>query len=137
MKLGSVSHGSGRIVVATLSGSAAEAAGLRIGDVVLAVDGTPAAKLGGGSLKGYLRGPVGSAVDLEVHRVTSVCPATLGITVQLCPHGLLYRLQWCTEGIRERGTSCWIILGPSSAATTQDNLQSCFHTCNESGDWRR
>lgn len=74
MKLGNVSHGSGRVVAATLSGSAAEAAGLRIGDVVLSVDGTPASRLGTDSMKSYLRGPEGSAVDLEVHRAASVRP---------------------------------------------------------------
>eukprot|EP00892_Ulva_mutabilis_P000051 jgi/Ulvmu1/10046/UM059_0096.1 len=71
MKLGDVSRGTGRVVAATLSGSAAEAAGLRIGDVVLSVDGTPAARLAVNSVKSYLRGPEGSAVDLEVHRAAS------------------------------------------------------------------
>ena len=73
LKLGPLAEDSGRVVAATLSGSAAEAAGLRIGDVVISVDGTPAAHLGADSLKGYLRGPIGSAVDLEVHRAASVC----------------------------------------------------------------
>lgn len=104
MKLGSVSHGSGRIVAATLSGSAAEAAGLHIGDVVLAVDGTPAAKLSGDSLKGYLRGPVGSAVDLEVHRAASVRPTALAVTVPQFPTCLPHRRLWCMEGIWRRGT---------------------------------
>lgn len=81
MKLGAVSHGSGRVVAATLSGSAAEAAGLRIGDVVLTVDGTAAERLGADTIKSYLRGPVGSAVDLEIHRAASVRYAPAGVSV--------------------------------------------------------
>jgi predicted metalloprotease with PDZ domain len=74
MRMGDVVIGGGRAVVATMSGSAAEAAGLHIGDVVLSVDGIPAAALDAPALRRHMRGPVGSSVDLVVHRADAVRP---------------------------------------------------------------
>jgi C-terminal processing protease CtpA/Prc len=72
MKMGDVANGTGRKVSATLSGSAAEAAGLRIGDVVMSVDGIPSSHLDAQALRRFMRGPVGSSVDLVVHKAGSV-----------------------------------------------------------------
>jgi C-terminal processing protease CtpA/Prc len=75
--MGDVANGTGRKVSATLSGSAAEAAGLHIGDVVMSVDGVPCSHLDTQTLRRFMRGPVGSSVDLVVHRADSVrCPAS-------------------------------------------------------------
>lgn len=70
--MGDVANETGRRVSATLSGSAAEAAGLRIGDVVMSVDGIPCSHLDTQALRRFMRGPVGSSVDLVVHRSESV-----------------------------------------------------------------
>ena len=74
MRMGDVVNGTGRKVTATLSGSAAEAAGLQIGDVVMSVDGIPSSQIDEPALKRFMRGPVGSSVDLVVHRSDSVRP---------------------------------------------------------------
>jgi C-terminal processing protease CtpA/Prc len=67
MKMGEVANGSGRVVQATLSGSSAETAGLHIGDIIMSVDGVPAAQIRPDQLRKYLRGPVGSAVEVVVY----------------------------------------------------------------------
>jgi C-terminal processing protease CtpA/Prc len=75
MRLGGVADETGRVVTATMSGSSAEAAGIRIGDVVMSVDGLPTAGLNDAQLTEQLRGPVSSTVDVVVshHRPWQVC----------------------------------------------------------------
>lgn len=66
MRLGATANGTGRVVDVTLSGSAAEAAGIRIGDVVMSIEGLPTAGFNAAQLKEQLRGPVGSTIDVTV-----------------------------------------------------------------------
>lgn len=66
MQLGGIAHGYGRTVTATLSGSAAEAAGIRIGDTVMSIEGIPAAGLSEHQLADAMRGPVGSTMDVLI-----------------------------------------------------------------------
>lgn len=75
MRLGGIAEETGRVVTATMSGSSAEAAGIRIGDVVMSVDGLPTAGLNEAQLTEQLRGPVSSTVDIVVshHRPWQVC----------------------------------------------------------------
>ena len=84
MRMGDVVNGTGRRVTATLSGSAAEAAGVRIGDVVMSVDGVPCSQIDAHDLRGFMRGPVGSSVELVVHRSESVRPPTATSTAVIC-----------------------------------------------------
>ena len=76
IKLGKIVQGTGRTVVATFSGSAAEAAGVRIGDVVYSVDGLPVSGLSDHQLSDLMRGPMGTTVDFVVahERPTLVRP---------------------------------------------------------------
>ena len=68
MRLGAIAENYGRVVTATLSGSAAEAAGIRIGDVVMTIEGLPTAGLNEEQIKDQMRGPVGSLCDIVVVR---------------------------------------------------------------------
>lgn len=83
--MGDITNGTGRKVVATLAGSAAEAAGLHIGDVVMSVNGIPPSQLDKEAVRRFMRGPVGSSVDLVVHRSDSVRFRTLQDTLSLRP----------------------------------------------------
>lgn len=56
------------VIVAPLSGSPAEAAGLRAGDLVLAADGVPLDGLTVDGARDRIRGPKGSVVTLTVQR---------------------------------------------------------------------
>jgi membrane-associated protease RseP (regulator of RpoE activity) len=53
-------------VVATFAGSSAEAAGIKIGDVVYSLDGLPVSGLNEKQIGKALRGPVGSTLDVAV-----------------------------------------------------------------------
>jgi C-terminal processing protease CtpA/Prc len=66
LKLGEITEGSGRRAVATFPGSSAEAAGIKIGDVVYSLDGLPASGLNEKQISKAMRGPVGSTMDLVV-----------------------------------------------------------------------
>jgi C-terminal processing protease CtpA/Prc len=72
MRLGDIACGHGRLVTATLAGSAAEEAGISIGDVVISLDGIAPSSLSQDSAQRRLRGPVGSTVDVVVRRISQV-----------------------------------------------------------------
>jgi carboxyl-terminal processing protease len=56
------------LVIAVIDGSPADRAGLRPGDVIAAIDGTPTARLPADALGTLVRGDAGSHVALEVER---------------------------------------------------------------------
>lgn len=66
-KLG-YSEGGGLRVVEVPPGGAADLAGLRTNDVIIAIDGTSLRELDYESIVERLRGPVGSLVQLDVFR---------------------------------------------------------------------
>ncbi|KAG2489423.1 hypothetical protein HYH03_012061 [Edaphochlamys debaryana] len=65
LELGPVCPEGGRLVLAPLPGSPAEAAGIARGDRLLSIDGTPVDQLGPKQLRGLMRGPAGSPATLE------------------------------------------------------------------------
>jgi Carboxypeptidase regulatory-like domain/PDZ domain len=70
----------GRAVVAELGpGSPAEAAGIRVGDAILSINGVDAASLGNEAINILLAGPVGATIQLTV--ATGGAPRT--VTLQL------------------------------------------------------
>ena len=68
MRLGGITRGYGRVVTATMPGSTAEAAGIRIGDVVMSFEGLPTSGLNEAQLAQQMRGPVGSSLNVVVER---------------------------------------------------------------------
>ena len=60
-------------------GAPAERAGLRDGDVIVAVDGTPLGALADAKVSAALRGPVGTPVRLSVTRAGTPLPAPLAV----------------------------------------------------------
>ncbi|GLC39872.1 hypothetical protein PLESTB_001311400 [Pleodorina starrii] len=60
-----VPGGGGRVVLAPLAGSPAEAAGISRGDTLISIDGTPVAQLAPEQLAALMRGPAGSTATLE------------------------------------------------------------------------
>ena len=66
-KLG-YSEGGGLRVVQVPPGGAADLAGLRVDDVIIAIDGTSLRELDYQSIVERLRGPAGSSVQLDVFR---------------------------------------------------------------------
>ncbi len=65
-------------IVTPISGSPAEAAGLRPGDQVLAVDGTDMTGIPGDAVIGYILGPEGTSVTLTIRREGE---ATFDVTI--------------------------------------------------------
>ncbi|KXZ50678.1 hypothetical protein GPECTOR_15g362 [Gonium pectorale] len=65
LELGPVAPEGGRLVLAPLAGSPAEAAGIARGDRLISIDGTPVDSLGPEQLRGLMRGPAGSTATLE------------------------------------------------------------------------
>ncbi|GIL48896.1 hypothetical protein Vafri_5312 [Volvox africanus] len=65
LELGPVAPGGGRVVLAPLAGSPAEAAGISRGDRLISIDGTPVDQLEVEQLRGLMRGPAGSTATLE------------------------------------------------------------------------
>ena len=70
-KLG-YSEGGGLRVVDVPPGGAADAAGLQVDDVIIAIDGTSTRELDYPTLVERLRGPLGSTVELDVFRAGEV-----------------------------------------------------------------
>jgi C-terminal processing protease CtpA/Prc len=70
-KLG-YSEGGGLRVVEVPPGGAADAAGLRVDDVIIAINGTSTRELDYPEIVERLRGPVGSTVQLDVFRSSEV-----------------------------------------------------------------
>ncbi len=66
-KLG-YSEGGGLRVVQVPPGGAADLAGLRVDDVIIAIDGTSLRELDYETIVDRLRGPAGSSVELDVFR---------------------------------------------------------------------
>src|SRR5258708_17097913 len=67
------------VVVTPLPGSPARTAGIKAGDVVLAVDGKSVLELGAASAIAAIRGPVGTVVALRVKRAGGE-EATINVT---------------------------------------------------------
>ncbi len=61
----------GTYILASASGSAAEAAGLRFGDRIVSVDGTVVAALDSYKIRELMRGPAGTSVTMVVERANS------------------------------------------------------------------
>jgi carboxyl-terminal processing protease len=70
-KLG-YSEGGGLRVVEAPAGGAADLAGIRTNDVIIAINGAPVRELDYEEIVDRLRGPVGSTVQLEVFRAGEV-----------------------------------------------------------------
>lgn len=70
-KLGYSESGGLRVVEAP-AGGAAELAGIRTNDVIIAINGAPVRELDYEEIVDRLRGPVGSTVQLEVFRAGEV-----------------------------------------------------------------
>ena len=68
------------IVVAPFAGSPAYRAGLRPGDIITQVDGTPTDNLSTGDVAGLLKGPKGTTVRVLVLREGSPAPLEFSIT---------------------------------------------------------
>jgi len=73
----------GALVVSDVQlGMPADGAGIRLGDLVVRIDDTPAAGLSLARAEALLRGPVGSNVVLTVERAGSTAPLTLALARQ-------------------------------------------------------
>jgi carboxyl-terminal processing protease len=70
-------------VVMPLAGNAAEAAGLRVGDVLLAIDGKPVHEMGQQEAVNLLRGAAGSKVRLRLLREFAAQPVEVEIERQI------------------------------------------------------
>ena len=73
MRVGSVADGTARVVTASMSGSSAEAAGVSPGDILVSVEGVPAASFTVPELHQIFRGPVGSSIEIVVKHPWEVC----------------------------------------------------------------
>lgn len=62
------SEGGGLRVVEVPAGGAADLAGMRVNDVIIAINGEPVRELDYQTIVEKLRGPVGSSVQLDVFR---------------------------------------------------------------------
>lgn len=83
-------------VIFPLPGGPAEAAGLRVGDRILAVDGVDSATLGQEPLAQLLRGPKGSEVTLELQRQDGA-RAQAKVRRRAMPSGTVGDVRWLDE----------------------------------------
>jgi carboxyl-terminal processing protease len=67
-------------IVAPMAGSPAEAAGIRAGDVIVAIDGVPVAGEEVTAAMDRVRGPAGTTVTLTLERVGADAPLVIGVT---------------------------------------------------------
>lgn len=70
------------IVVTPLKGSPAEAAGVKSGDILVAVDGTSTVNMYSDQAVKYIRGPVGTTVTLTFARAGETKPVVVKVTRQ-------------------------------------------------------
>jgi carboxyl-terminal processing protease len=79
-------------IVAPIPGSPAEAAGLRAGDVIEAVDGNPISGVAEDAVLGMVRGPEGSTVTLTIRRQGSEGALTVPVVRGRIPlHSVVYQ----------------------------------------------
>ncbi len=111
-----ISHGR-LTVIAPLEDGPAMRAGLRAGDVILAVDGKPADDLTVSDVSGLLRGPTGSAVELTIrHRGSE---ETRDITVIRGPVSV-----HVVKGFRRLGPGRWDCLPEPGAGVAYVRVSS-------------
>ena len=95
---------SGIEVLRVMNESPAAKAGLREGDVILAVDGTPARRIGRHDGARTLRGPVDTEVGLTVRRADSDEPDRIDVTrARIVPETVSYERRGNTAYIRLTG----------------------------------
>lgn len=76
-------EGQGVSVLHAIEGLPADKAGLRIGDKLIAIDGTPVAGLQMCELIALIRGPSGTVVNLTIKHIRDDAPVTIPVTRQL------------------------------------------------------
>lgn len=85
------------VVVRAVPKAPAEAAGVRPGDIILKINGTPTPEINASQISRYIIGPVGSQVSLNVRRGTRILNLKL-VREQLDLNPVTYRLQQTSAG---------------------------------------
>lgn len=124
--IGAMLHPDGRVIY-PFEGGPAEAAGLRIGDRILAVDGADTAALGSDLLSTRLRGPRGSLARLEVlHRDGT--KALIEVQRRPMPSGTIGDVRWM-----DRAAGIAHVHVRSFAETTARELDHAWDVLKEEG----
>lgn len=109
-----ISSDNGKIVVVTpIDDTPAQAAGIKAGDVILAVDGRPTMEMSQQEVVSCIRGPKGSSVELLILHKNESSPVTLKIERAFIPL-LSVRSRYLEEGF------LWVRLSRFSEKTTDE-----------------
>jgi carboxyl-terminal processing protease len=113
------------LVQAPFPGSPAYRAGLRPGDVIAAVNGRSTASLSTSEVADLLRGPRGTQVSIEVHRVGAPQPLMFSVTRDEITRKSVQNAFWLKPGVA-------YVKIDSFTETTSRELEDNFRTLGES-----